>query len=143
MHDDAVAHVSRNAQLFPECAGRTAYLLPICRLSCEALVAQCSIGWLDCSAEVEEVRGTAPPWWYDPSGAYIRGVKPASAAAAANFSRGLVVGVDGVNGQGPVYGEKPSCTGAAVAGASPHAGMWMLVAATTLALATRVEHTLG
>ena len=117
-------------QFLPQCAGRTGYLLPICTLSCEALVAECIIGWLDCSAEVEEVRGTAPLWWFDAGGAYIRGVKPInSTSPPLDQRRAAVLGVNGVNGQGAVYGAKPSCTGAAPAGLAPHAGAWLLMAA--------------
>jgi len=125
-------------QLFPQCAGSTTRLLPVCRINCESIAVECAIGWLDCAAEVEEVRGTAPPWWYTASGAYIRGIKPASAEAAANVSNApLVVGVNAVTGQGNVYGERPTCTGAAVVGATPHAASMLLLAATTWAL---VEH---
>lgn len=93
-------------------------------------MAECIIGWLDCSAEVEEVRGTAPPWWFDAGGAYIRGVKPInSTSPPLDQRRAAVLGVNGVNGQGAVYGAKPSCTGAAPAGLAPHAGAWLLMAA--------------
>jgi hypothetical protein len=85
----------------------------ICRTSCLSLIAACSFFWLDCEVEVEEMHKSAPPWWYDASGAYIRGVKPANASVPVALRRSVTLGVDGVLGQGTVFTDAPCTTSAA------------------------------
>ncbi len=106
-------------------------LRPVCRASCAALSKTCVIGWLDCDAEVEEHRGSAPPWWFDAGGAYIRGVKPGNASVAAALGRGVTLDTGGVLGQGALYGATGQrCTGGARRGA--HAPWLLLLAALAL-----------
>jgi hypothetical protein len=91
------------------CLGTTQKLLPICQVSCQALAFECGFGWLDCDVEVEEMRGNAPPWWYDASGGYIRGVKPINSSVPVAQRKSVQLGVDGVQGAGPVFGVPPLC----------------------------------
>jgi len=119
------------AQFFTACGSDLITLRPVCQSSCAALSAVCVIGWLDCDIEVEEMRGTAPPWWFDASGTYIRGVKPANSSVplAQRRSVSLQAG-DGVLGQGAVYGQKTDyCTGAAASTAPALAAMLLLATA--------------
>jgi len=95
-------------QFFTKCAADLKLLRPVCRSTCQSFKDSCLVGWLDCEVEVEEERHTAPPWWYDASGKYIRGIKPANASVPL---AGLTLDNGGVLGQGPVFGDKP-CTGA-------------------------------
>ena len=113
----------------------------MCRAACASLATSCVVNWLDCDAEVEEARGTAPPWWYDASGAYIRGIKPANASVVPPAARrGLTLDNGGVLGQGPLYSPLTrGCIGAA-AGARPAAWALLLaVAHAAAALRTEVE----
>ncbi len=108
-------------------------LRPVCAASCARLAETCVIGWLDCDVEVEEHRGTAPPWWFDAAGAYIRGVKPANSSVPLAARRAVTLGVDGVLGQGRLYGAPGErCTGAARRGASLS---WLLLLAAALSAA--------
>jgi hypothetical protein len=102
------------AQFFTQCASDKVTLRSVCRSSCAALSEVCVIGWLDCDAEIEEHRGTAPPWWFDEAGAYIRGVKPANSSVPPALRRAVTLEEGGVLGQGPVYApEGERCTGGA------------------------------
>lgn len=130
------------AQFFPQCGGTSTKagvqppLLPVCQASCRGLAAECSIGWLDCAVEMEELLGSAPPWWFDAAGVYIRGVKPRNASLPL-ASRRSVAPQDGVTGLGAAYGVRPTCTGAAHRAAPP----WLLLLAAlggVLQSATRV-----
>ena len=101
-------------------------LRPVCASSCATLADVCVIGWLDCDVEVEEHRGTAPPWWYDESGAYIRGVKPANSSIPVADRRSVTLETGGVLGQGRLYaapGER--CTGGSRRAAGAPA--WLLL----------------
>ena len=95
-----------------------------------ALGVACGFGWLDCDIEVEEMQRSAPPWWYDAGGAYIRGVKPANASIPTAARRSVTLGVDGVLGQGTVFSGHP-CTSVAPRRAP---GLLALVLLTVFAL---------
>ena len=116
-------------QFFTQCGSDKRKLRPICKSSCHALSTTCVIGWLDCDIEVEELRGTAPPWWFDQSGAYIRGVKPANDSVPLASRRAVTLQDNGVLGQGNVYGLPTEfCTGAG-AHVAPAPALLLLVAA--------------
>ena len=117
------------SQFFTQCGSDKRKLRPLCKSTCQSLATTCVIGWLDCDIEVEEMRGTAPPWWFDQSGAYIRGVKPANDSVPLASRRAVTLQDNGVLGQGSVYG-LPSdfCTGAS-AHAAPTPALLLLVAA--------------
>ena len=116
-------------QFFTQCGSDKRTLRPVCKSSCKALSDTCVIGGLDCAIEVEEMRGTAPPWWFDASGAYIRGVKPANDSVPLASRRTVTLQDSGVLGQGNVFGLPTEfCTGAS-AHAAPTPALLLLVAA--------------
>ena len=120
------------AQFFTQCSSDKRTLRPICQSSCKALSEVCIIGWLDCDIEVEELRGTAPPWWFDQAGAYIRGVKPANDSVPLAARRSVTLQDSGVLGQGRVFGLPTEfCTGAG-AHAAPATRLLLLLAAAQL-----------
>ena len=89
----------------------------------------CVIGWLDCDIEVEELRGTAPPWWFDEGGVYIRGVKPANDSVPLAARRTVTLQENGVLGQGKVFGTPAEfCTGAGAHAAPAQALLLLIVA---------------
>jgi hypothetical protein len=120
-------------QFFTQCGSDKRTLRPMCQSSCKALADVCVIGWLDCDIEVEELRGTAPPWWFDAGGAYIRGVKPANDSVPLASRRAVTLADNGVLGQGTVYAPpNVLCTGAG-AHAAPTTALLLLLAAAQLA----------
>lgn len=99
-------------QFFPQCLGSTQTVMQICSTTCLFLAKTCGFAWLDCEVEYEEMRRVAPLHWYDKSsGRYIRGVKPLNKSVWDSTRPPWKLGVNGVLGQGPVFGDKP-CTSA-------------------------------
>lgn len=117
------------AQFFTQCASDRTTLRPVCATSCKMLADTCVIGWLDCDVEVEEHRRTAPPWWYDASGAYIRGVKPANSSVPLEQRRALTLDTGGVLGQGRLYGAPGEPCTAGASGLAPATAALLLAVA--------------
>ena len=79
------------------------------------------------------MRGTAPSWWFDQSGAYIRGVKPANDSVPLASRRSVTLQDNGVLGQGRVFGLPTEfCTGAGAHAAPAPALLLLLVAVQVL-----------